>query len=391
LVSEGVFIAGRGVLSAAGAGLAASAEALICGAPRFAILESWGPVARLDEAGERSLATLLAQKPWRGVDRAVGLGVLAARQAWNDARKSCDPADTAVIVASSRGATGLLEDAHARFLEHGKVPTTTSPATTAGAFAAAVARDLHCGALSLSVSSACSGGLNAIGLASTLVASGQAASAIAGGAESSLTPFTLAQLRAVGVLAKSPSILYPCRPMQAARCGLVPGEGAAAVVLAAKAPAGGAFARVLGFGSATEQATATGISTDGLAVHLAARRALAAAGMGPGDVSLVVAHGASTQKGDAAEWAAYERLFEGRVPPLAFHKWLTGHLLGASGAFAVALASEHLRTGLLPDAPYWNEGALAPRPPARLTKAETALVIAMGFGGSASALILSRA
>lgn len=390
-MSSDVFIAGRGVLSAAGTSLAASAEALIAGAPRFAILETWGPVARLDESSERSLAALLTQKPWRGADRAVGLGVLAARQAWNDARKACDPAETAVVMASSRGATRLLEEAHERFLEHRKVSAMTSPATTAGAFAAAIARDLHCGALSLSVSSACSGGLNAIGLASTLVASHQVASSLAGGAESSLTPFTLAQLRAAAVLAKSPSILYPCRPMQAARCGLVPGEGAAAVVLSARAPAGGAFARVLGFGSATEQASATGVSADGLAVQIAARRALAAAGMGPGDVSFVVGHGASTQKGDAAEWAAYERLFEGRVPPLAFHKWLTGHLLGASGAFSVALAVEHLRTGLLPDTPYWNEGALAPRPPSRLTRAETALVIAMGFGGSASALILGRA
>jgi 3-oxoacyl-(acyl-carrier-protein) synthase len=402
-----VYVVGRGAVTPAGLRLAAAWEALRQGMPRIAhedpslILEGLPtgrepllPCGRLGADAEAELARLGDEKRWRTSDRAVLLGVLAAREA----RAEAWPAEAgaaaqrlAVVMGSSRGATATLEREHGRFLDKGKVAPSTSPQSTAGAFAAAVAQDLGGCGLSLSVSSACATGLNAIGTAFALLSAGVADRALAGGAEASLTPFTLAQLKAAQVAAKAPSRLYPCRPLHPSRSGMIPAEGAACLALTTEGRDAGAapLARVLGFGSATEAATATGISEGGDALVEALRQALAHAGCSPRDVALIVGHGASTLKGDAAELEAYRRVFGGELPPLTFHKWLTGHMIGASAAFSAALATEHLRTGEVPELPYWDDEMPIPGTAARV-RGDVVVVAGLGFGGNASALVLGR-
>ena len=62
------------------------------------------------------------------------------------------------------------------------------------------------------------------------------------------------------------------------------------------------------------------------------------------DIDLIVAHGAATKKGDAAENKAIAALFGDKKPPVVYHKWLLGHSLGAAAAMSFVLACQHLKT-----------------------------------------------
>lgn len=389
-----VYVIGRGALSPAGPQLEDNWQALLSGKPRIAYDDVLGACGRVDAKAEAELARLGDEKRWRNTDRAVLLGLLAARGAWTEGRErlgsaTLDPRRVSVVMGSSRGATHTIEREHDRFLERGKVSAGASPQSTGGTFASAVSQDLGLGGLSLFVSSACATGLNAVGTGCALILAGQARHVIAGGAEASLTPFTLAQLRAASVVARAPSLLYPCRPLHPLRSGMIVAEGSACVLLSSE-PGPEAIARIAGFGAATETATATGISAGGDVLVEAVRRALEQAGIGPGEVDLVVGHGAGTIKGDAAELAAYRSIFEGRLPPVTFHKWLTGHMIGASGAFSLVLATMHMASGLVPALPYGQSDLPLPPPPAAETRLKHVLVVGLGFGGNASALILAR-
>jgi 3-oxoacyl-(acyl-carrier-protein) synthase len=386
---DDIYVAGRGCLTPAGFDFAGNWRALARGIPALKPDAVFGVAGRLAEDAERRVEeAAFRAKPLRHADRAVRFGAFAAREAWAEARLD-RRLTTATVIGSSRGATQSLEGEHERFLERGRTSAHASPSTTAGSFASVVAQDLGLDGPNVAVSSACATGLVAIGTAFALLKAGLADQAIAGGSEASLTPFTKAQLEATGVLAKAPSILFPSRPMHPERSGMIAAEGAACLALATGAAlerAGGvALARIAGFGAATEPASATGISDSGSVLVAAVRRAVTAAALDPMDIDLVVGHGAGTLKGDAAEQRAYETLFgEGRLPPMTFHKWLTGHMIGASAACSAAFATQHLLTGEVPALPYFDEADdLA-------VEARYVLVTALGFGGVAAALVLAR-
>lgn len=399
-MGRNVYVTGRGVLSPAGASFERSWFALERGKPCFTLDDDFGYLGRLAPDGEEALAVLTLDKRLKMQDRGVLMGVVAAREAWREARgdptlgrlRERPPGRTAVIMGSSRGATGTIERELERFQARGKVGLSASPTSTAGAFASTVAQDLSLDGLSLAVSSACATGLNAIGVAYALVTSGIADHALAGGAEASLTPFTLAQLDALSVrMVRTGSALFPCRPMHPLRSGLLAAEGAACIALSARPEmlGGGPLARVAGFGAATETATLTGISADGQVLVDAVEQALEQAGLDPREVDLVVGHGAGTLKGDAAELNAYKRVFGAQMPALTFHKWLVGHMIGASAAFSAALAVRVLESGEVPGLPYADDEELGfPTKPCK--RVGTVLVTALGFGGNASALVLTR-
>jgi len=150
------------------------------------------------------------------------------------------------------------------------------------------------------------------------------------------------------------------RPFDAARDGLVVGEGAGTLVLESEAHARRRGARiygeVIGFGASCDGEHVTMPSVDGMASAM--RRALADAGITPGEVDYINAHGTGTEAGDIAESHATLKVL-GPDVPLSSTKGHTGHTLGACGALESAFCLSLMHERFVP--PTRNLETVDPR------------------------------
>jgi nodulation protein E len=193
------------------------------------------------------------------------------------------------------------------------------------------------------VSTACSSSNHAIGLAWTSIRSGVCDLALTGGSEAPITFGFLKAWEAMRVV--SPDT---CRPFSKERGGLILGEGGGILVLESEesALARGAtiLAELAGFGMSADAHHLTLPKSDGAA--LAMERALKTAGMSPGDVQYINAHGTGTPANDPVETAAIRRVFGSHAERLAVSstKSMHGHVMGGAGAVEAAatiLALQH--------------------------------------------------
>ena len=382
-----VYIAASGVVSAAGAGLAAHWRALQGGRACFTWHDGrWRGVLAL--AGEEELICLHRSKLFSKADRVALLAAAATAQL--EQALPQDRRTLAVIAASARGAAALLEQEHARFLQHATTSTTASPHTSAGMLAALISSFIDSRGVSFTLSATCASGMHALGAALYYLRGGGGKQALCIASEAPLTPFVTQMLRHARVLSRAPCTEnFPVRPLHRARDGLVLAEGAAALYLCCEPRADAV--RVAGYGAARDRGVSlTGVSAEGEGLVLAITRALHDAQLCPSDIDLVIGHGASTQQGDRAELCCLEKVFAPPLPPLRFHKWCIGHTLGSSTLLSVALAAHQMQTGESFALPYLlaeAHPALHADPPARLRHV---LVCGLGFGGNCAALVLAK-
>lgn len=323
-------------------------------------------------------------------DRVTRLSLFAAAHAVLDAGwKAFALKDTTVIVSSARGATASLETLHAHFLEHERVPPHTSPNTTIGGIASAVASFLGSEEAPLGTSMVCTSSMQSLLILAGLIGSGRISRGIVCGSEAPLTPFTIAQMKALRIYSTRHDP-YPCRPIakDLRTNKMVLGEGSCALTLedTASLLETGAKPRayLLGIGTAREAIhTATGMEPSGEGLEKSMQRALADANLTSADA--IVVHAPGTKLGNSAECAAISRLFP-NTPPLFSTKHLTGHTFGASGALGIELALL-LLSGERPVLPYEAESTAYGE-----KEIKTVLVNTAGFGGViASAVIGSSA
>ena len=260
------------------------------------------------------------------------------------------------------------------------------------------------GGLTLSVSAACAGGGHAIGLAHSLIQSGQLDCCIVVGAqEVGLHAYT--SFDALGLFSKrTDNPAAASRPFDTERDGLVPSGGAACVILetAGHAAMGNRkpLATVDGYGFSTSPDLVTP-SAD--AIYQSMTAALSAATvpsgspLGPG-ISAIMAHATSTPDGDRAEAEAIHRfcLDNGLSHPFVIStKALTGHECWMSGVSQIVYALIQMQGGFI--APNINLRTIDPaaatlRIPTAptVTTLTTVLCNAFGFGGTNSSLVISR-
>jgi len=378
-------ITGCGVVSPLGTGLRAFWEGLLAG--RSAV----EPIASFpaDDLVPRAAAEV-RDVPRTDPDRAGAFALEAVTQALADAAlepASVDPRRLGVALGTTLGGMQLFE----RWLDG--EPTEGLAQIPYYAPAVRVARRLGCRGPVATPQLACASGTHAIALATDWVRSGRADVVLAGGADL-LCRFVVAGFNCLRATAEA------ARPFDAARRGLVLGEGGAVVVVedAGHAARRGARVRgrVLGVGAAADATHMTAPDREGRGAARAIEAALADADVAPARVGFVSAHGTGTPFNDAMEAVAITRVFGPRKVPVNSIKGAIGHTLGAAGAFEAILCLQVLAEGFVPPT-----AGLATVDPAcagldlvygepRRHPAETAVSTSSGFAGVNAALVLGR-
>ena len=394
-----IIIRGCGAISPLGHDAATSDSSFLSGSTVFRTInhqEQPTPVAAISAEAEKLLNNLQQSDPhYKQLDRSVLLAIYAARQAVEQAGWTATDAapdeELAVNIGSSRGATGLFEQYFEAYKQRtdGRTTSGASPTTTLGNISSWAAHAVNAEGAQISHSITCSTALMAVANGVAWLKAGMAKRFLAGGAEAPLTPFTIAQMKAIGIYSGLPHTSYPCQPHARQRQNtFVLGEGAAVLALEcvqqAQLAPGKVVVEAVGIGFEKIESK-TGISREGRNFQKAMRHALAQLDGSDSNIDLIITHTPGTYAGDNAERAAIEAVFGQHTPAITTNKWLLGHTLGASGALSLAYALQALELQYYPPLPYAN--TLSGTPPPAIRRV---LINAAGFGGNAATVILKR-
>ena len=249
---------------------------------------------------------------------------------------------------------------------------------------------------SVTLSTACASGGDAVSAAAMLLQADEADAILAVGAESILCPLVIYSLANAHTLSRmNDDPQHSCRPFDAHRSGFVIGEGGGALVLETEenALARGAtiYAELAGWANNNEAYHVIKPNPDGVSSIKCMRKALFRAGLSPQDVDYINAHGTGTKLGDEAELNALGQLFEGSA--ISSTKGATGHMMGAGGITEAIACIQAIREGVVP--PTLNledcdSDLDLVRGESRKMTVDTAMTNAFGFGGQNSSLIFRR-
>ncbi|KRS12053.1 3-oxoacyl-ACP synthase [Roseovarius atlanticus] len=345
-------------------------------------------------------------KERRKVDDFILYGVAAAEQAVRDADWLPEDEEsrlrTGVMIGSGIGGLRSIEETTLLIRDRGV--RRVSPFFIPGALI-----NLISGQVSIrygfkgpnhAVVTACSTGAHAIGDASRLIQHGDADVMIAGGAEAAICEIGIAGFNACKALStkRADDPQAASRPYDADRDGFVMGEGAGMVVLEeyehAKARGAKIYAEVLGYGLSGDAYHITAPAEDGDGGFRAMQGALRNAGIEPGDVDYINAHGTSTMA-DTIELKAVEKLLgdAASTATMSSTKSSTGHLLGAAGAIEGIFSILAIRDQVAPPTINLDNPAVeTPMNLAANAKHEREIKVALsnsfGFGGTNACLCL---
>ncbi len=249
---------------------------------------------------------------------------------------------------------------------------------------------------------ACSAGAHAIGDSFKIIQRGDADAMICGGAESAITPMSVAGFAALRALStRNDDPVHASRPFELTRDGFVIGEGAGILILEelefARGRGAQIYAEVVGYGMTGDAFHITMPDDSGSGAVRVMQKALKDANVQPEQVGYINAHGTSTPYNDKFETMAIKKTFGEHAYKVAISstKSMTGHLLGAAGGVegVFSVLSIH-RNILLPTINY-----VSPDPEcdldyvpnkAREAHVQYALSNSFGFGGTNAALLFKR-
>jgi len=314
-----IVVTGRGVVSSIGDGAETFFDALL--AKKSGIADGIGACTEFDPEAA------MTPKDVRRSDRYTHLAVAAATQAAEEANipDGVDLERLGVLVGTGVGGLLTLEEQCRNFFEGGEraVSPHFVPMMMPNAAAGVIAMRLGAHGPGFSVSSACATGGHAIGEAHRMITRGEADVVVAGGTEAALTGVCLAAFRRMGALSRE----GVSRPFDARRDGFVMGEGAGVIVLEreehAKARGATIYGRIVGYGASNDAFHITQPDSEGRGARQAMIATLADAGVSPGDVGYLNAHGTGTPFNDKIETAAIKSVFNGSntPPPVSSTTW----------------------------------------------------------------------
>jgi 3-oxoacyl-[acyl-carrier-protein] synthase-1 len=340
-------VIGTGAFCCAGNSVDTAFEAIASGRDcltPLADLET-GALKKIPLCGRASIAGIYADSGMPQ-DATTVFGILAAREAMKNVPRNHGLKCGLVLATTVAGMT-LSEifyrelrknPAHARLAAaflHRHEPTAT---------AGTVAKDIGaCGFHT--VSTACSSGLHAVGMAMRLVNNGVYDMCLATGCDA------LSILTIRGFISLMLIDFEGCRPFDRRRVGISLGEGAGAVLLASKQAAAKLNQKPLawasGWGASSDCHHMTAPHPEGLGARIAVQTALLEAGISPDQIDLIAAHGTATPDNDISEIRAMRSVFK-ELPPFCSMKRTIGHTLAASGTIEAAFCVKAICEGVIP-------------------------------------------
>jgi 3-oxoacyl-[acyl-carrier-protein] synthase II len=415
-----VVVTGLGMVTPLGCGVEHTWQRLIAGqsgvtrVERFDVSDLPARIAGQIPRGDGSSGTYnsdqwMEPKEQRKVDEFIVFAMCAATQALGDAgwkpQAYDDQIVTGVLMGAGIGGAGGIADTGVVLKERG--PRRVSPFFVPGRII-----NLASGYVSIehglkgpnhAVVTACSTGSHAIGDAGRLVALGDADVMVAGGCESPINRVSMAGFASARALSTgfNDTPERASRPYDRDRDGFVMAEGAGAVVLEeyehAKQRGAKIYAELIGYGLSGDAYHITAPSPDGDGAFRCMKAALKRAGISPGDVDYINAHGTSTPLGDEIELGAVQRLVGNAAGGLSMSstKSSIGHLLGAAGAVEAIFSILAIRDQLAPPTINLDNPSvetpidLVPHQ-AKKRPISVALSNSFGFGGTNASLVFRK-
>ena len=397
-MSESVYIAGVGVITAIGNNVAENLVAFQqekAGMGDITLLDTIHrgnlPVAEV-KLNNEELARFAGISP--KLSRTKLLSLVAAREALNDAAiPGFADLRSGFVSANTVGGMDKSEDFFVDFLndsDKGKLRNVFDH--ECGSMTEVVGDQLGITDYMTTISTACSSSANAIFYGARLIRNDILDVVIAGGVDA-LAKFTLNGFNTLMILDKE----Y-CKPFDDHREGLNLGEGAGYVVLVsdkvAKTLNNPLYCTLSGYNNSNDAYHQTASSPDGTGSYMAMQGALTKAGLQPSDIDYINLHGTGTPNNDSAEGTAITRLFDPEYPPMSSTKSFTGHTLGASGGVEAVFSVLAVKYGLI----YPNLRFKTPMKDVPLTPEthyledqpiKNVLSNSFGFGGNCTSLIFS--
>jgi len=356
---------------------------------------------------EFDIAEYLNPKEARRMDGFIQFGLVTGIQAMQDSGLEVTDENRhriGVAVGSGIGGIATIETCH-------DVVNTRGPRKVTPFFVPGCIINMVAGHLSImyglqgpniAITTACTTGTHNIGFAARMIASGDVDAVLAGGAEKSTCPTTMAGFAAMKALStRNDAPELASRPWDRDRDGFVLSDGSAVLVLEeyehARARGANIYCELAGFGMSADASHMTSPAENGEGASRSMQNALNDAGLDPTEIDYVNAHGTSTPLGDVAETMALKTTFGDHASQIMVSstKSMIGHALGAAGSVEAVITVLAVRDQVAPptinldnpdegcDLDYVADGA-------RQAPIRAALSNSFGFGGTNGTLIFKK-
>ena len=410
-MKERLVITGMGAVTPIGIGVETYWNNLIagkCGVERITRFDpKESPVKIAAQVKNFNPDDFMTKKQSREMDLFMQYGYAAGEEALADGgiKEDTIPADRmGVVVGTAMAGVSIIAETQDGLStgEHKKVSPRFVPKFIGNIAAAQIAIAKGYRGPSLTVSTACSSGADAISTAAMLLLAGEADAILVVGAEASLCPVVVAGLASAHALStNNDNPQTASRPFDKTRDGFVFGEGGGALLLEteAHALARGAkiHAELMGFANCTDGYHVTAPHPEGIGAISCMDNAIKKAGQTPEDIGYINTHGTSTPMGDTIETNAIKSLFGDHAYQLAVTstKGATGHMMGAGGVTETIACIKAVQEGVIPPTMNLNtpdDECDLNYVPNKAEKRDVryAMTNAFGFGGQNSSLIIGR-
>jgi len=365
-----------------------------------------GIVRDFDETSYYDIKGCFDKKEAKRMDMFTKYAVVAAHEAIEDAGSDfgdVDPFRAGVIVGCGIGGIDLTLSEYSKYLEKGpgRISVFYIPMMISNMAAGTISMKTGFKGANYDVSTACASATHALGEAFRKIKDGYLDVCLAGGTESTNVEFTYGGFANMKALTKSDDLERASIPFDKERSGFVLGEGSGVLVLEeyehAKARGAKIYCEIAGYGATCDAYHMTSPSPTGDAAGMGMTLAMQEAGLEPGDIDYINAHGTSTGLNDKYETTAIKNAFGDKAYDVKINstKSMTGHLLGAAGAVEAIVTVKSIEEGLIHktvgykvpdeecDLNYCVEGNIK-------QEVRAALSNSLGFGGHNATLCFKK-